>query len=139
MDKLAVAREEALVACTPGAVQSASAALAHTFPLKFVHRVDDAVRMLASNRYCVLVGTLQFDDSRLFELLPAARSSCTPIIVAKLTFSHLPREVITHSFKAALLSGFDACIDLESLEQTLGHDKALIEVRDTVLRFARQD
>ena len=131
--------DEVLVACTPGAVNSARIAFAHTFPIRFVHRVEHAVDLIASHRFRLVIGTLQFDDSRLFELLPAAKASATPAIVAKLTYSHLPRDVINNSFKAALLSGFDACIDLESLEQTLGPKQAIAEVRNTVLRYARRD
>lgn len=125
-----------LVACTPAAISAARQALGDDMAISFVHSVATAIPLIPTGRFSIVVGTLQFDESRLFELLPAAKASGTPIIATKLTVSSLSRNVVEHSFRAAMLSGFDACLDLESLLNSVGRHKAHEQFRATVMNIA---
>ncbi len=126
-----------LFACTPAAKIAAQDALcADDIALTFVHSVDDAISEIKTGQFSIVVGTLQFDDSRLFELLPAAKASGTPIIAIKMTVSYLPLSMISHSFGAALLSGFDACLDVEADVSAVGRDRAYEQFRQMVRNIA---
>ncbi len=128
--------DSVLVACRPVAIQAARIALGDDFDLTFVHDVNFAVKQVLTGTYSVVVGTLQFDESRLFELLETTKEIGMPIIATKLTVSHLSSHIIENWFHAAALSGFDAQINYQDLEQSVGEQKAQELFRATVAKFA---
>ncbi|WP_151448134.1 hypothetical protein [Lacisediminimonas profundi] len=129
-------RNGILVATLPIAHSAACEALAGTYPVTFAETVEQASRLIRSRRFQLIVVTLQFDDSQPFELLPAAKDSGTPIILAKLLVSVLPAGTIAAAFRSARVLGFDGCIDLQLSERTSGRDEAIKQFRDLVMSLA---
>ncbi len=132
-----MARTEILVAVRPNLVDEAREALEElAIPLVITHTLADACSKLQSDRFRLVLGTLQFDDSRLFDLLPSARASGTPLVVMRLTASQLPDSVIDAFFRAAQLLGFQGWIDVYRLSQRQGKAQALASLRELVMATA---
>lgn len=129
-------RDGLLVACRPAGKRAAEEALQGFDRLDFAHTREEAFALLAQHNYRAILVTLQFDESRPFDLLPPAKASGTPILAVKLLHSKLPEHMIQSAFKAALLMGFDGCIDLQALKRRLGRAAALEEFRRQVLALA---
>ena len=127
-------RANILVAVRPQMVEAANTALAGLkFPLVFTHNLAEACNHLQTGHFRLALGSLQFDDSRLFDLLPAARASGTPLLAVRLTGSQLPDSVIDAFFRAAQLLGFQGWIDVYRLSQQQGEEHALSRLRELVL------
>jgi hypothetical protein len=132
-----MARTEILVAVRPNLVDEAGEALEElNIPLVYTHTLADACGKLHSGRFRLVLGTLQFDDSRLFDLLPSARASGTPLVVMRLTASQLPDSVIDAFFRAAQLLGFQGWIDVYRLSKGQGKAQALANLRELVMATA---
>lgn len=130
-------RREILVAVRTHLIAEAREALATLdIPLVFTHTLADACGLVQTGRFRLLLGTLQFDDSRLFDLLPSARASGTPLVAMRLTASQLPESVIDAFFRAAQLLGFQGWIDVYRLSMRKGKDQALDDLRELVLATA---
>lgn len=130
-------RQGILVASKRSGLPFAQHALGNILPTIPTHTVVEASRLLAERRFSLIIGTLQFDESRLFELLPVAKATETPIIALKLHRSILSEKFIADTFHAAMLIGFDACINLQAMEKELGQEAAFESFRATVLKFAK--
>lgn len=112
-------------------------ALSDTLDLIPTHSVAHAGRLLQSSRFRLIVGTLQFDESRLFDLLPLAKRTGTPIMAVKLHFSILPEDYIARTLKSATYMGFDASVDVQTLQSLIGREAAFQKLRETVLATAK--
>lgn len=93
-------------------------------PLIFAHTLPEACRELEKRTFQLVLGTLQFDESRLFDLLPATRASSTPLVAVRLTESQLPDNVIDAFFRAVQLSGFHGWLDYYRVSQQQGEAEA---------------
>lgn len=130
-------RREILVAVRPHLTDVAAEALARLgMPLVFTHTLADACAQLQTGRFRLALGTLQFDDSRLFDMLASARASGTPLVAMRLTVSQLPDSVIDAFFRAAQLLGFHGWIDVYRLAQRQGEEQALSHLRELVMATA---
>jgi hypothetical protein len=132
-------RQGILLAARQSGLPFALQALNNTLPVIPTHTVVHASQLLTDRRFSLIVGTLQFDDSRLFDLLPLAKATETPIIAIKLHHSRLSEKFIADTFHAAMLMGFDACIELQALVKKIGEEAAFESFHGTVLKFAKSD
>ncbi|MDB5796401.1 MAG: hypothetical protein JWP36_303 [Paucimonas sp.] len=106
------------------------------FPLEFVHSLEDARRLAERATHRLAMGTLQFDESRLFDLLPITQAAGTPLIALKLTESHLPPSVVDAFFRAAELMGFAGWMDVHKMKQVHGWIKAHAALRRLIVETA---
>jgi CheY-like chemotaxis protein len=125
-----------LVAVRPEAQELALHILGSEFTLEFCHSVPAAIRLLATQRFDLIFCTLQFDSSRMFDLLRHAKSDRAlqdiPFVAIKLGGGILSDESIRHVLKAASLLGANACINLPEWRVRLGDENAYLKLREAL-------
>lgn len=132
-----------LVAVTPAMKSTAEHALrCDDFELAFCHSMQDAVRQLLAQRFELIVCTLQFDESRLCDLLQYVKStpSLAFIPFAALTFRKeeegiLPTEAVNIALRCAKLYGATDAINLPERRKELGDEPAFEELRMRLRRM----
>jgi|GEM_PF-1401696 len=136
-----------LVAVTPAVKNTAEHALrCNDFHLSFCHTLRDARRLLLAKPFDIIVCTLQFDESRLCDLLQHVSSSpaLASIPFVALTFwkrgeGMLSKEVVKSALRCATLSGATESIDLAEWRNDLGDMPAFEELRMRLRRLGRQE
>jgi CheY-like chemotaxis protein len=97
--------------------------------------VAEAKQLL--HQHCDLIFcTLQFDGSRMFDLLQYAKADSQikpiPFMALKITDSVLPESTVKAVMKTARLSGADACVNLAQWRKQLGDEPAYEKLRNTI-------
>ncbi len=130
-------REGILLAIRPQVADLAESLLRDTgMPLVRTHTLADAGLQLQQGCFRLIVGTLQFDDSRLFDLLPLARAAGTPLLAVRMTPGLLPESVIEALFKAVQLCGFHGWMDVCRVTERHGEAEAVRRLQSLVLDTA---
>lgn len=133
-------RTTVLVALRPGVRQKFEEAIGDIdHDILFCHTFDHAQRVMRSQPFHAVVATLQFDESRMFDLLRSVRADkhhrSKPFVAVRLTSGGLPDEVIRTVMRSAIIGGADAAIDYSSIENCSGVTAANLVLRRALTRF----
>ncbi|PWT99123.1 MAG: hypothetical protein C5B53_05790 [Candidatus Melainabacteria bacterium] len=93
-----------LVADAPEAFDRLKKALSHQYQLDFAEHYDQAISLLKSNHYDLLICGEHFDDSKMFELMGAAKFELKLHDLAMLCFRHLHSRFSAQVHKAVQMS-----------------------------------
>jgi CheY-like chemotaxis protein len=123
-----------LIAGTPPAIRTVQQLLGSEVETICAHSLDEAVERLAAHPDMILCN-VRFDESRMFELLKAAKEQPgaqeTPFVCFRLAPLPLAWR---HCIEAAVLAiGATAFIDLSALERDRGRVAAESALREIVL------
>lgn len=125
-----------LVAARPQAHAFILQVLQADFSLEFCDSLADAKKLLSSGRFDLVLCTLQFDSSRMFDLLRHVRSDPAirdiPFVAIKLAGGILSDDTVRHVLKAAHLMGADECINLADWRRQFGDEQAYDRLRTTL-------
>ncbi|MDO8300170.1 hypothetical protein [Lacisediminimonas sp.] len=126
-----------LVALRPGVRQKFTDAIGDfQTSVLFCHSFEHAQHMMEVQPFHAIVATLQFDDSRMFDLLRMVRAHsvhrCKPFVAVRLTSGALPDEVVKTVMRSAIICGADAAVDYSSIEACHGVNAANQALRSTV-------
>jgi|SRR6516165_484656 hypothetical protein len=97
-------RGRILIADTPEAFERLKQALSHHYHLDFAENYDQAISLLKANHYDLLICGEHFDDSKMFELMGAARFELNLHHLAMLCFRHLHSRFSAKVHKAVQMS-----------------------------------
>jgi len=127
-----------LVAGTPPAIETIRRLFGAEAVCIPASSLDDAIRRLEAHPDAILCN-VRFDESRMFELLTAAKTQPvtrqTPFVCFRLATLPAPWR---RCLEAAVLAiGATAFVDLSSLERERGRDAAEQRLRDIVLEQLR--
>lgn len=129
-----------LVAVRPDLIDIAQNILAPEFSLCFCHTLDDAEHLLLTQKFDLIVSTLRFDGSQMFELLKDLKSHAVtrniPFFAVVLECSLLPDEAVDHLLKAAELMGANEEVNLPQWRRALGDEAAYQKLRDMLQKHA---
>ena len=125
-----------LIAGTQDAIETAKYTLGHGFEYRLAHTVEEAISLLSPNIDLILCN-VAFDDSRMFDLIRAARSLPAPHAIPIICFRHQQRALskATHHAIEVALSLFPQTffLDLYELTQQGGVSQALTTFREATL------
>lgn len=93
-----------LVADTQDAFDRLKRALASHYELDFAETYDQAIAMLKANKYVLLICGEHFDDSKMFELMGAAKFELQLVDLAMICFRHLHSRFSARVKKAVQMS-----------------------------------
>ncbi len=132
-------RSTILVALRPGVRQKFEDAIGEAeHDIVFCHTFEHAKGLLATQPIDAVVATLQFDESRMFELLRTVRAhqdhKTKPFVAVRLTCGGLPDEVIRTVMRSAIICGADAAVDYSSIETCSGVSAANLALRAALAR-----
>src|SRR5215471_8792858 len=97
-------RGRILIADIPEAFERLKKALAAYYQLDYAENYDQAVSLLKANHYDLLICGEHFDDSKMFELLGAARFELNLHHLAMVCFRHLHSRFSAQVHKAVQMS-----------------------------------
>jgi hypothetical protein len=87
-----------------------------------------------------VVATLQFDESRMFDLLRMVRAHrvhrAKPFVAVRLTSGALPNEVVKTVMRSAIICGADAAVDYACIEAGHGAHVANLALRTALYSAA---
>jgi hypothetical protein len=126
-----------LLAARPVACAAVRQALGDDAEIVDAHTMDAALEHLqGSAKISLVVCTVYFDDSRMFDLLRWARAQCAhiPFVCARIFPKDITRISIEGVSIAVTSLGAAGFIDVPALEAEHGHAEAAQRLRDTLLR-----
>jgi hypothetical protein len=126
-----------LLAARPVACAAVRQALGDDAEIVDAHTMDAALEHLqGSAKISLVVCTVYFDDSRMFDLLRWARAQCVhiPFVCARIFPKDITRISIEGVSIAVTSLGAAGFIDVPALEAEHGHAEAAQRLRDTLLR-----
>src|SRR6516165_1842919 len=93
-----------LVADVPEACERLKQALSSHYEIDDASNYDEAITLLKSNHYDLLICGEHFDDSKMFELMGAARFELNLHHLAMICFRHLHSRFSSRVHKAVQMS-----------------------------------
>ena len=119
----------------------AKRALQVEFDLVPADTLEQAVASLRRGGIEAILCSIHFDDSRMFELLGAARviAPGTPFVCCVMLASRLRQSSLDALVGTAKSAGACGCIDYNSLQRGLGFAEADRRFRDELRRVLEQD
>ena len=129
-------RQKVLAAVPPPALVTLEKALGRDVELTPAHQLDEALRLLRSDRgISLILCGVHFDESRMFDLLRAARAELPslPFVCCRIFSVELPHVTLQAIEIASRSLGAAAFIDLPALAREHGDDGAERQLRSSVL------
>ncbi|HET7362417.1 MAG TPA: hypothetical protein VFJ70_02475 [Burkholderiales bacterium] len=120
------ARQCLLVAATPMGYVHARRALHHRFDLVSAFSTHQALASLRSGGIDAIVCSIHFDESRMFDLLTAARELApdTPVVCCRILHSPLSPRAIEALITTVQSLGCRQFVDFNELYRSQGQDEA---------------
>lgn len=124
-----------LLAGTRDAVAVAKVALGSAFSYRIAYNVHEAISNLGPD-IDLIVCNVAFDDSQMFDLVRAARSSKTTPLIPIICFRQRPSTMALHHALELAIEDFErtSFVDLHALRQNGGDAAALLALREAVLK-----
>src|SRR5262245_47051290 len=122
-----MAKPRVLVAARPIACGPVRHALGEDAEVVAAHTMDDAVAKLkGAEPFQLVICTVYFDESRMFDLLRWARQKCAhvPFVCARIFPKDITRITIEAVSIAATSLGAATFIDVPAIAAEHGHDEA---------------
>jgi CheY-like chemotaxis protein len=130
-----------LVAANPHVREIISTALQFSdLVLTFSDSVQEAKLLLNQWHFDLIFCTIQFDSSRMFDLLRYVKkenpqTKAIPFLALKISEGLLPDSLVDLSLKTAKLIGANETVNLAVLRRELGDEEAFVRLRDIMERL----
>ena len=135
-------KKNILVAVRPRGATRLANALASDFALTFCHSLAQAQSLLANDRFDLIVCGVNFDESRMFDLLKHAKShpstKAIPYVCIKVFEGILHADSYKSVKEVCTLLGAASFIDLAQWRKELGKEQAAEALRATLHQLIGQ-
>jgi hypothetical protein len=130
-------RPRLLATVTPAGYEHIERALRSSFSLTPAFSMKEAIAAIRESKCDAMICSVHFDDSEMFDLLPAARTlrPDLPIVCCLMLASSLSARAISSAAEATAVHGTRGFINYHSLLDTLGAVEADKRFHEQVLRL----
>lgn len=100
--------------------------------IAFARTADAALQMLRESPPTILIGTLVFDESRFWSLIPQAKLQGCSVVIVDCPYTRLSEEHLGRLRRTAGLLGIDAWWDMRTVFAAQGAAAAAAQIRAIV-------